>query len=118
MTGHRLPDEQAADRVLTVVFRHTPDALLRIVGLLNRCGIALAHLELRPTAEAGISRLDMGVNLSARDCRLLCERLRRLIPVLDVDEGNAGSFEGRAPGGNVVLPEDGSSRSGSDTGRG
>lgn len=118
MTGYRLPDEQAAARTLRVVFRNSPDALLRIVGVLNRSGIALVNMELQPAAEPGVFKLEMGVKLSARDCRLLRERLRKLISVLGAEEGDAGEPEGGAPGDGVGLSERSGSRSGSDTGCG
>ncbi len=82
--------EETELRTLSVLFENAPDALLRIVGLVSRRGIALEEIALKPAAEeTGMASLRIAARLSEGECGKLKAKLLNIIQVVDVTDERA-----------------------------
>lgn len=88
--------EKTELRTLSVLFENAPDALLRIVGLVSRRGIALEEIALKPAEEEtgmgmgmGMASLRIAARLTEGECGKLKAKLLNIIQVVDVTDERA-----------------------------
>ncbi|WP_157999752.1 ACT domain-containing protein [Paenibacillus elgii] len=86
---------KTSNRTLSVLFENSPDALVRIIGLLSRRDIAVNRMSLDRAEGSPLYMLTVEVVVSGHEWKMLVDRLCKLIPVIQA--GEPGRLGGEEP---------------------